>query len=481
MCCAMSRGMLVAPSPNAHTGTFVSSLRETVGPDRWSVWFEGATDFHITDGGLTVGVANLFIGNHLKNNFIDLLHTTAKETFGQSMPIAFHVQPDLFQKRRRENLEDEADAMETLEAPPASEPARASVPRPVRTSPFLFTLESFVVGPSNQMAYAAVRSAVAAPGREFHPLFIHAGCGLGKTHLLQALVAALAPRSDLRVACVSAEKFTNQYLAGMRTQRLDAFRYRYRNLDVLAIDDVHFLANKSSTQQEFLHTFNELDDQGRLVVLASDSHPREIQAVRDHLVSRWVSGLVVRMTPPERDTRRLILEKKAVQMKHPLPPEVLDLLADRLRGSVRDLEGALTRLVAYAALLKAPVTPDLARQVVAELAVPPPATSRLGQIEQAVTDFFGVTPSDLRSRSKTRPITLARQLTMYLARELTDLSQSEVARGLGSKHHTTVLSACRKWQERIDAGEEVAWTDRSGRRTMSAKALVTQLLDRVRR
>lgn len=469
----------MAPSQDAHTGTFVSSLRDTIGPDRWSVWFEGATDFHVTDHGLTVGVANLFIGNHLKNHFVGHLEATAKATFGQALPVAFRVQPDLFQKRRRANLESEADAMETLDARPAQRPAPAA--RPAPRAPLLFTLENFVVGPSNHMAHAAIQSAVAAPGRDFHPLFIQAGCGLGKTHLLMALLAALAPRSDLRVACVSAEKFTNQYLAGMRTQRLDAFRYRYRNLDVLAIDDVHFLANKTATQQEFLHTFNELDDQGRLVILASDSHPRDMQAIQDHLVSRWVSGLVVRMTPPERDTRRLMLDKKAFQMKHPLPPDVLDLLADRLTGSVRDLEGALTRLIAYAALLKTRVTLDLARQVVSEVAVAAPVHTRLGQIEQTVTAFFGVTPSDVRSRRKTRPITLARQVTMVLARDLTDLSQSEVARGLGCKHHTTVLSACRKWQALVGSGGEVTWTDRTGPRTMSAKALLAHLTDRVQR
>jgi len=480
----------VAPLQDTHIGSFVTNLREAVGNERWRVWFEGATDFHATDDGLTVGVANLFIGDHLKTHFADQIGEAARATFGRDVPTTYRVQPDLFQKRRRENLQGEAEAMERLGQSPqggATTRTERSAPRPTapakgaKRSRFLFTLENFVVGPCNQLAYAAARSAVASPGQAFHPLFIHAGCGLGKTHLLQGILAALAPRQDMRVACVSAEQFTNQYLAGMRTRRLDAFRHRYRNLDVLAIDDVHFLAGKAATQEEFLHTFNELDDQGRLVVLASDSHPRDLEAIQDRLISRWVAGLVVRMTPPGRETRRQLLQAKAVQMGRPLPADVLDLLADRLTGSVRDLEGALTRLIAYAALLRTSVTTDLARQVVAEAAATLPNKTGVQEIEAAVTAFFGVSPSDVRSRRKARPISLARQVTMVLARDLTDLSLSEIARALGSKHHTTVLSACQKWQRLASNGTEVTWTDRNERRTMSAQALLDHLKERIRR
>ncbi len=478
----------MAPLQDTHIGSFVTNLREAVGAERWRVWFEGATDFHATAQGLTVGVANLFIGDHLKTHFADHIGEAVKATFGQDLPTTFRVQPDLFQKRRRENLEGEAEAMQRLGQPPSPKPSQRTQgadarPTDADTRPgrgrFLFTLENFVVGPCNQLAHAAARSAVASPGRAFHPLFIHAGCGLGKTHLLQGILAALGPRQGMRVACVSAEQFTNQYLTGMRTRRLDAFRHRYRNLDVLAIDDVHFLAGKASTQEEFLHTFNELDDQGRLVVLASDNHPRDLEAIQDHLISRWVAGLVVRMTPPGRETRRRLLQAKAAQMGHPLPAEVLDLLADRLAGSVRDLEGALTRLIAYAALLRTRVTTDLARQVVAEAAATLPKGTDVQAIEQAVTGFFGVSPSDVRSRRKARPISLARQVTMVLARDLTDLSLSEIARALGSKHHTTVLSACQKWQRLVANGTEVTWTDRTERRTMSAEAVLEHLKQQV--
>ena len=485
----LNGGTFVAPLQDSQTGSIVTNLRNRVGTERWRVWFEGATDFHVSDTGVTVGVANLFIGDHIQRRFADEIQTAIRESLGSLPPVTFRVQPDLFQRRRRENLEGEADAMQHLgaapdaDAPPTSAQTSSAPRRSARTpSPSpgpLFTLENFVVGPCNRMAFAAAQAVVNAPGKDFHPLFLHAGCGLGKTHLLQAILNACNGQRTRRVMCVSAEQFTNQYLACMRTRRLDAFRHRYRHLDVLAIDDVHFLAGKPATQEEFLHTFNELDDQGRLVVLASDSHPRDMAQIQDRLISRWVSGLVVRMTAPDRDTRRRLLEAKAIQMGHPLPREVLDLLADRLGGSVRDLEGALTRLIACAALLKTPITPDLARRVAADLAAAPPPRTGLEQIEQAACQFFGVTPADVRSRRKARPISLARQTTMVLAREMTGLSLSEIAHGLGSKHHTTVLSACRKWHRLVSAGTEVTWTDRDQRRAMGAEALLGHLRQQV--
>ncbi|MFO8012476.1 MAG: chromosomal replication initiator protein DnaA [Phycisphaerae bacterium] len=477
----------MAPIQDSATALIATNVRERIGTERWRVWFEGATDFHITDDGVTVGVANLFIGDHIQRRFADEVEAAIRQSLGRNAPVTYRVQPDLFQRRRRENLEGEAEAMERLgqapqgASPPETQTTSASErpSRPSHAARPLFTLKNFVVGPCNRMAYAAAQAVVNAPGKDFHPLFIHAGCGLGKTHLLQAILNACPPRHAMRVACVSAEQFTNQYLACMRTRRLDAFRHRYRSLDVLAIDDVHFLAGKAATQEEFLHTFNELDDQGRLVVLASDSHPRDMAEIQDRLISRWVAGLVVRMTPPDRDTRRRLLEAKAVQMGHPLPSDVLDLLADRLGGSVRDLEGALTRLIACAALLKTPITPDLARRVAAEVVTAPPERTGLEAIEQGACAFFAVTPADIRSRRKARPISLARQATMVLAREMTDLSLSEIARGLGSKHHTTVLSACRKWRKLVANGTEVVWTDRDQRRAMSAEALLAHLRQRL--
>ncbi|MEA3367030.1 MAG: chromosomal replication initiator protein DnaA [Planctomycetota bacterium] len=477
----------MAPLQDSQIGSLVTNLRESVGTERWRVWFEGATDFHVTEDGVTVGVANLFIGDHLQRHFADHIEAAARQSVGRNLPITYRVKPDLFQRRRRENLEGEAEAMQRLGQSPQGSARRDERPDPASARPArqparsrpLFTLKNFVVGPCNRMAHAAALAAVAAPGKDFHPLFIQAGCGLGKTHLLQAILNAYAPRHEMRVACVSAEQFTNQYLTGMRTRRLDAFRHRYRSLDVLAIDDVHFLAGKAATQEEFLHTFNELDGQGRLVVLASDSHPRDLAQIQNRLISRWVAGLVVRMTPPGRDTRRRILEAKAILMGRPLASDVLDLLADRLGGSVRDLEGGLTRLIAFAALLKTPITPDLARRVAADLATAPPKRTGLEEIEQAACAFFGVAPADVRSRRKARPISLARQATMVLARELTDLSLSEIARGLGSKHHTTVLAACRKWQQLVANGTEVTWTDRDQRRTMSAEALLAHLRQQI--
>jgi chromosomal replication initiator protein len=447
---------------------------------RWHIWFEGATDFHLSEEGLKVGVANLFISDYLKSHFADQLAGIARRTFGRDVPISFHVQSDLFQKRRAKNLADEVEVMDALGQPQPARPAARPEPSAREARP-LFTLDNFVVGPCNEMAYAAARSAVGSPGKHFHPLFIHGACGLGKTHLLQGILHALRQRGDLRVACLSAEQFTNQYLSGMRTGALDAFRHRYRNLDVLAIDDVHFLAGKPSTQEEFLHTFNEYDGRGRLVILASDAHPREIEAVQDRLVSRCVSGLVVRLTAPDLATRRRILDAKARQIGHPLPEEVLALVAARVEGSVRELEGALVRLTAYAGLLKQPVTADLARQALADFVAMAPRRTGLPEIEQAAADLFGVTRADIHSQRKSHPVSLARQAACVLAREMTDLSFSDIARGMGGKHHTTVLAACRKWQGLVKGAGEVRWSTGAGARSMPAETILTCLKDRIRR
>jgi chromosomal replication initiator protein len=485
----------VAPLHHIELDQFVSRLQAVVGPQRWQVWFEGSTDFHLADEGLTVGVANLFLSDYLKTRFADRLAQTVYETFGRQMPVHFRVQPDLFQKRRAENIKGEIEAMEKLgqaDPRPAPPPAQATnaaraglathaaLPALAPLRP-LFTLDGFIVGPCNAMAYAAAQSAGANPGKDFHPLFIHGSCGLGKTHLLQGILYALRKRGDLRVACLSAEQFTNRYLSGMRSGRLDAFRHRYRNLDVLAIDDIHFLAGKPATQEEFLHTFNEFDGGRRLIILASDSPPREIDAVQDRLISRWVSGLVVRLSEPDLATRRRILEAKARLIGRILPEEVLALVATRVSGSVRELEGALVRITAYAALLKQPLTVDLARQALADFATVVRRRVGLEEIVEPAAEFFGVTRADIHSHRKSHPVSMARQVTMVLARELTDLSFADIARGLGGKNHTTVLAACHKWQAMVKSGAEVHWTSGAERRTMLAERLLAYLKERIRR
>ena len=467
----------MAPLQHTETEHLVTHLKTAVGPERWHVWFEDATDFHLTSDGLTVGVANLFISDYLKSHFADQLAAAAQHAAGRSLPVTFRVQPDLFQKRRAKNLADEAEVAGRLGGP-------APLPRPAPRRPEeqpLFTLENFVVGPCNRMAYEAARSAAEAPGKAFHPLFVHGSCGLGKTHLLQGILHAVRRKGHLRVACLSAEQFTNRYLEGLRTGRLDAFRHHYRHLDVFVIDDVHFLAGKPATQDEFLHTFNEFEGGGRLIVLASDSHPRDLQTIQDRLISRWVAGLVVKLDPPDAATRHHILQMKIVQLGHTAPDNVLALVADRVTGSVRDLEGALMRLIACAALLKQPITLDLARQALADFVVAPPPRTDLPEIASAVTEFFGVTPADIHGDRKSRSISMARQVTMVLARELTDLSLSDIARMMGGKNHTTVLAACRKWHHLVKSQAEIAWLDRSHHRTMPAEALLNHLKDCLRR
>ncbi len=491
------------PLSATDTDCLLADLRAAVGPKRWALWFDGATAIQADDGHVTVGVANLFISDYIQSHFSDRIAEAVRRRMGRDVPIAYRVQPDLFRRRREKNLRDEEEAADALEPSQAPEPdaektalrpdpcepqaAAAPAGKPARTRSQaggrpIFTLENFVVGPCNQMAYAAAKAAASAPGGEFHPLFIHGACGLGKTHLIYGILHALRrERPELKVALLSAEQFTNRYLTGMRNHSLDAFRHRYRNLDVLAIDDIHFLGGKPSTQEEFLHTFNEFDGRDRLVILASDAHPREIAAIEDRLVSRWVAGLVVRLSHPDAETRRRILAAKAAEVGYPVEPGVLDFIAHQVQGNVRDLEGALTRTIACAALLKHPLTVSLARQAIADGGMALRPKAGLQKIETETCAFFGVSVAEIHSRRKSRRISLARQVAMVLARELTDLSYNEIARLMGGKNHTTVLAACRKWKKLCGDGVEVNWTDQTDVRSMPAPALLEQLKDRVRR
>ncbi|MDP6381281.1 MAG: chromosomal replication initiator protein DnaA, partial [Phycisphaerae bacterium] len=344
----------------------------------------------------------------------------------------------------------------------------------------VFSLDNFVVGECNRVAHAAAKMAVMRPGVEFNPLFIHGASGLGKTHLLQGILNGLKARHPkLRHLYLSAESFTNQFIMAMKTGSLDGFRHRHRNLDVLIIDDIHFLGGKTATQDEFLYTFNAFDTGGKLVILASDAHPREIGRMQQQLISRWVSGMVTRVLPPGRETREAIFRQKAKLMGWKVPKPVLEFLAERVSGSVRELEGALTKLLAYAALDRKQVSLSLAEEVLADLRPLQPLSVRVQDIEQLVCKFFGLSVSDIHSRRKGRHITLARHITMYLARKLTSMSFPEIGRMLGGKNHATVIAACKKIEGMAKTNQPLRWVNAQGQHEMLVENLLLALSEQL--
>jgi chromosomal replication initiator protein len=310
----------------------------------------------------------------------------------------------------------------------------------------------------------------------FNPLFIHGGYGVGKTHLLQGIcnqVCRDRPRTNWLY--LSAEDFANQFVLALKTKKLEAFRRRMRQTDLLAIDDVHFLASKPSTQEEFLHTFNTIDLAGKQVVLASDAHPKMIGQLSEKLVNRFVSGMVVKIETPDFHTRCQICRQYAATIRKRIPESVVKYVAENLRTNVRELEGALLKLIAYSSLQNQKVTMLTAKQVLAEHIERCDPIVHISDIESSVATFFGLTPANLHSSKKDRTVSLARHFSMYLARKHTKMSSSEVGRFMGNKNHATVLLACKKVEEQIRQNADLHWLGPAGNKISKARTVLARL------
>ena len=278
---------------------------------------------------------------------------------------------------------------------------------------------------------------------------------------------------------LSAEEFANQYVMALKTHKLDVFRNRFRNLDILAIDDIHFLANKNAMQEEFLHTFNSIDLAGKQIVLASDAHPKEIGQLCDKLVNRFVSGMVVRIDPPDYEMRVKICVRRADQLRLTLSKDVLDFVAETVISGIRELEGALVKLSAYAALSHTPMTLALAQQVLAEHITRTDPVVHTSDIAAVAADYFGLSVADIHSDKKDRTVSLARAFTMYLTRRFTRLSYPEIGRALGGKNHATVILACRKVEEYLKTNRELKWRCRTGCRLVRAKEVFDAMTQKI--
>lgn len=451
-------------------------LAQRVGPQKYRIWFKHSTKMDIADGYLKVGVPNLFIASWLENHFINELNMSAHEVLGANAKVAFVVDPELSGRQKKTQLDNQAQ----LVAKAQDRKRLPSANTQANTKPLKFSIEDFVVGSSNELAYNAAKAVVNDQKSPFNPLFIHGGYGVGKTHLAQGICnAVVVSRPGTGWLYLSAEDFANQFVLALKTKKLEAFRRRIRQTELLVIDDIHFLASKPSTQEEFLHTFNAIDLAGKQVVLVSDAHPKMIGQLSDKLVNRFVSGMVVKINPPDLEVRREICRRYALNMKKHVPEAVLNYIAEHIRTNVRELEGALIKVIAFSELQNKRLDLHMAKEVLAEHLSRTDPIVHISDIEATAATFFGLTPADIHSSKKDRSISIARHFSMYLARKHTNMSSPEIGRFMGGKNHATVLLACKKMEDLISRNADVHWQSPTGNKISKARTILGKLQDSI--
>jgi chromosomal replication initiator protein len=417
----------------------IAELGDDVLPAQHRAWMRLTKPLALVQDTAVLATPNDFAREVLDSKLRPLIIEALSRQLGRDVRVAVTVEPE---------AEDTADLddPEPIPEPVPAAPIRNGVRvEPARLNP-KYQFETFVIGSSNRFAHAAAVAVAESPAKAYNPLFIYGESGLGKTHLLHAIGHATQQMfHGSRVRYVSSEEFTNDFINSIRDGRAEAFRKRYREIDVLLVDDIQFLENKEQTQEEFFHTFNTLHNANKQIVISSDRPPKQLVTLEDRLRNRFEWGLITDVQPPELETRIAILRKKAAQERLDAPPEVLEFIASKIASNIRELEGALIRVTAFASLNRQNVDLALAEVVLKDLiadAAGPEITSATIMAQTAA--YFGITIEDLCGSSRSRVLVTARQIAMYLCRELTDLSLPKIGQQFGGRDHTTVMHADRK-------------------------------------
>jgi len=420
--------------PQSVTGAwdqYRQALRNRVTPVTWQTWLDPLQFQNEESGTLTISTPSEFHLRWVEEKYGTLLAQVAAEIYDKD-EVHLEARPADINPATSEILEDEPRAAPVLPQP-GIEPSTA--PK--------YSFENFIVGPSNRFAYAAAMAVAEQPGKHYNPLFIYGPAGLGKTHLLHSVAAQSREiNPGLVMRYVTSEDFFNDFVDGIRRKRMDEFKHRYRRIDILLLDDVQFFEGKEQILEEFFHTFNTLHQAGSQLVITSDRHPRHLSTLEDRLRSRFEWGLLTDIQPPDVETRLAILHKNAEFAPRQVPETVLEFIASHVPNNIRELEGALTRITAYAALTQQEITLDMATDVLQDLI--PSANQRSLHPEEiigATAAATGLSPVDLIGPSRRQPLVRARQTAMYLCRELTDLSLPKIGRAFGGRDHTTVMHA----------------------------------------
>ena len=405
-----------------------SRLRGALNDTTFGTWFGDVSSRELTDDAFVLSVPNDFTREWIESHFLDLIAAAVRDASGSERRIRLSVEQ-----------QPETVVGHIPDTPAVSLPAFDMSQK--------YTFDSFVIGSSNRFAHAAALAVAEAPAQAYNPLFIYGGTGLGKTHLLQAIGQYVGEHSrKLSVCYITSETFMNDFINSLRDKRIEGFKQRYRTYDVLLIDDIQFLEGKTQTQEEFFHTFNTLHNANKQIVLTSDRPPREISTLEERLRSRFEWGLITDIQPPDLETRIAILRKKVKTDGIHIPdPQVLTFIAGRVSTNIRELEGALTRVVAFSSLTGRPMTVDLSQDVLKDVFPQGEAPEvSIERIQTAVSDRFGLSMEELCGDRRSQNIVYPRQVAMYLSRELTDASLPKIGREFGGRDHTTVIHATSK-------------------------------------
>lgn len=419
-------------------------VRDKIPEVEFRTWFKQVKPLGIEEGVFMIGVPHSFARDWLKNNYSPVIEEALRELGAPSPRVGYQV--IAFPSSEQQDI---------FSSPPASEAEKdGAVPRPRLNPKYIFS--NFVVGPNNNLSHAAALAVAEAPGRAYNPLFIYGDAGLGKTHIMHAVGHAAAEKHrGIHIEYVTTEAFTNDLINAIREDRMTAFRDRYRSIDLLLVDDVQFIAGKERTQEEFFHTFNALYESGKQIILSSDRPPKDIPTLENRLRSRFEWGLITDIQAPELETRIAILKMNAEYRGVKIPSEVIDFIARQVTSNIRELEGALVRVIVYASMNAAEVSRQTAARALSDVFTPSDLNLTMEDILGATARHYEVAAADLRSKGRRHELVVPRQVAMYLIRELTPHSYPEIGQFFSGRDHSTVVYAVQKVTEQLQGNNSL--------------------------